>query len=271
MWKYLIVLLLWSGNATAQKSSDEIWVLPSPWLSQPDSVFVIRPDNYNGTSQKYPVVYLLHGYTGSFRQWPRVTDCRYLANLYQAVIICPDAFSSWYISSPYDSGSRMEDFFFRTLVPYVHSHVAVDTANIFISGLSMGGYGALRYFLRHPGYFNTAASTSGALTTDYALLKKVWSTDRMLKDITRYMGNPKTEWEQHGIPYLLTHAKEKPKPFLLDCGTEDVLLPATLRVKKVCDSLKIPVTMTLQPGNHSRAYWKKSIAQHFLFFKESMR
>lgn len=258
----LCVILVLPAIAAAQ--GYEQWVIPSKYLGRNDTVAVIRPLGHN-TSATTPIVYLLHGYTGSHRQWPKVTDCQKLADQYGCVIICPDAFDTWYINSASDSNSRMEDFFFKELVPKVHHIMKVDSSKIFISGLSMGGYGALYYFLRHQNYFTAAASSSGALTTDYALLKRVWSTNKMLQDIGHAMG-PVKRWEQYEIPWLLRHASGTTKPFLMDCGVDDVLLAATKEVEHVADSMKLPVTTIFQPGNHSRAYWAKSILQHFAFF-----
>lgn len=168
----------------------------------------------------------------------------------------------------------MESFFFNELAPKVQQSIAVDKKNIFISGLSMGGYGALHLFLRKSDYFNTAASTSGALEIDAARFRQTsqhfWQSDRMLIDGENVFGKPEQHnWQENNIASLLKNMK-KIKPFLIDCGTEDILYPITVRLKTLSDSLKIPVTFISQPGDHNTEYWSKSIEYHFVYFRQHL-
>ncbi|WP_367118565.1 alpha/beta hydrolase [Chryseobacterium sp.] len=149
----------------------------------------------------------------------------------------------------------------------------MDKNNIFISGLSMGGYGAIRYFLLHQDYFNTAGSTSGAFSLDFDTLSKAsaafFKSTRIIDDLSQSLGSSK-EWNRYTISYLLK-TYNKGRPFLIDCGTEDILFPATLAIKNQADSLKIPVTFISQPGNHNTEYWKRSIEHHFIFFRDHLK
>lgn len=253
-------------------NAQERWVLKSEFVSKPDTVLVFKPKVYDQREQ-YPLVYLLHGYSENYRQWSQTTDLQKLSDQYNMIIVCPDGFVSWYINSPYNKGSRAEDFFFKVLVPKIHSSFSIDKKNIFISGLSMGGYGAIRYFLLHQDYFNTAGSSSGAFSLDFNILSKAsvtfFKTTRVIDDLSVILG-PAKEWNQYSISSLLT-TYNKGNPFLIDCGTEDVLYPATIEVKNLADSLKIPLTFISQPGNHNADYWQKSIEHHFIFFKEHLK
>lgn len=254
--------------------AQEQWILKSEYLSKPDTVLVYKPDNYN-KNKIYPLVYLLHGYSENYKQWSNTTDLKNLSNQYRMIIICPDGYVSWYVNSPYDKGSRTEDFFFKDLVPKVHQSFNIDNKNIFISGLSMGGYGALRYFLLHNDYFNTAGSMSGGLNVDFELLKNVsllfFKNTRVTDDLTKLLGNHKNDdWHQYSIYELLKQSEVK-KSFLIDCGTEDILYPVTTELKTLADSLKIPITFMSQPGDHNTEYWHKSIEQHFIYFKQHLK
>ena len=85
---------------------------------------VIRPSGYNAASDRFPVVYLLHGYGGSQRQWitlaPQLKD---KADEYQMLIVCPDGgIGSWYLDSPVDSNFRYETFVSRELVQFIDQH-----------------------------------------------------------------------------------------------------------------------------------------------------
>ncbi|MDJ1483007.1 alpha/beta hydrolase-fold protein [Cytophagaceae bacterium YF14B1] len=270
LWLTVIAYMTFIHLVTAQ----EQWIFKSPYLSKPDTVLVFKPASYQATN-KYPLTYLLHGYSANYKQWSLTTDCQQLANQYQMIIVCPDGFVSWYVNSPFDKGSRMEDFFFNELVPYVHQHLQIDSNNVFISGLSMGGYGALRYFLLHPDYFNTAGSTSGGLEVDYPLLKSAsilfFKNPRVTDDLTKLLGKPGNTWHIYNIVSLLKEAKTKPKSFLVDCGTEDILFPVHQRLKTTCDQLNIPVTYISQPGNHNTEYWHNAIQHHFIYFSQHIR
>lgn len=269
-----IVILMGLLVISLSLQAQEQWVLKSEYLSEPDTVLVFKPDTYN-KNRKYPLVYLLHGYSENYRQWSQTTDLQKLSDQYGMIIVTPDGFVSWYVNSLYDKGSRMEDFFFKELVPEVHKTFNIDDKNIFISGLSMGGYGALRYFILHNEYFNAAGSTSGGLAVDFDNLKKVsllfFNSTRVTDDLTGLLGSHlKNNWHQYSISELLKTHKTS-KPFLIDCGTEDILYPVTTALKALADSLEIPVTFISQPGGHNTEYWGKSIKHHFIYFDQQLR
>lgn len=272
--KHLIIIVLALTMSISIKAQEK-WILKSENLAKSDTVLIFKPKTYNAT-EKYPLVYLLHGYSENYKQWPQTADLQKLSDQYGFIIVTPDGFTSYYINSPINKSSRYEDFFFKELVPKVHQSFSIDDKNIFISGLSMGGYGALRYCILHSNYFNTAGSTSGALEIEYPNFQKVsqlfWQTDRMTKDLTKNIGNPKTEnWNNYSISTLLKQNPDFKKPFIFDCGTEDVLYPNSENLKKLTDRLKIPTTFISQPGDHNTEYWNKSIEHHFVYFKQHIK
>ncbi|WP_412467935.1 alpha/beta hydrolase [Pedobacter sp. KLB.chiD] len=259
---------------TAAVQAQEKWILKSKYLAKSDTVLVFKPTAYKQAKQ-YPLVYLLHGYSENYRQWSKTTDLQKLADRYGFIIVTPDGFVSWYVNSPFDKKLRYEDFFFDELLPKVHHSFNIDEKNIFISGLSMGGYGALRYFITHHNYFNTAGSTSGALALDFDKLKtaslQFFGNRRLTDDLERLLGNHLNHnWNRYSISELIKNYPVK-KTFLLDCGTEDILFSATLELKSLADHLKIPITFISQPGNHDTDYWRKSIEYHFVFFQQNLK
>lgn len=269
------ILMIMGLLIAAVSQAQEKWILQSENLAKPDTVLIFKPKTYNKIAH-FPLVYLLHGYSENYKQWSQTTDLQKLADQYSFIIVTPDGFTSYYINSPINKASRYEDFFFRELIPKVHQSFNIDDKNIFISGLSMGGYGALRYFILHSDYFNTAGSTSGALEIDCSNFQKVsqhfWQTNRMTDDLTKLLGNPNTEdWHQYSISTLLKEHPNFRKPFIFDCGTEDILYPNSENLKSITDKLKIPITFISQPGDHNTEYWHKSIEHHFLYFKHHLR
>ncbi|MDE1192888.1 MAG: alpha/beta hydrolase-fold protein [Arachidicoccus sp.] len=265
-----MALLIFSVLSQAQETR----IFKSRYLSLPDTVLIYKPDDYNA-EKKYPLVILLHGYSQNYKQWSQTIDVQKLSNQYKMIIVTPDGFTSFYINSAFDKQSQWEDFFFKILFPKINKDFHIDTQNIFVSGLSMGGYGALSLFLSYPDFFNTACSTSGALEINYTKYEKIsrhfWHSNRLTKDAVRIFGNPgSTNWQQNNIYEILKRKKIR-KPFLIDCGTEDPLYPFTYRLKILADNMKLPLTFIAQPGNHNTEYWHKSIEQHFIYFGQHLK
>ena len=69
---------------------------------------VIKPSGYESGSNRYPVVYLLHGHSGDYSNWvARVPDLKTYVDQYQVMVVCPDGgFNSWYLDSPVDTASK---------------------------------------------------------------------------------------------------------------------------------------------------------------------
>lgn len=267
----IVLAFIMSLSANAQ----EKWVLRSERLAKPDTILAFKPAAYSPI-KKWPLVYLLHGYSENYKQWSQTTDLQKLADQYSMIIVTPDGFTSYYINSPINKASRYEEFFFKELVPKVHRSFRIDEQNIFISGLSMGGYGALRYFILHPGYFNTAGATSGAFEIDYPGFRKVsrqfWQDERMTDDLTANLGDPATnDWSKYRLSTLLQQNPGFNKPFIVDCGTEDILFSNYQQLKRLADSLKIPAIFISQPGDHNTAYWRRSIEYHFVYFRQYIK
>ena len=85
---------------------------------------VIKPEGYETQgAKKYPVVYLLHGHGGNYRNWiTRVPHVKTLADQHQMMIVCPDgAIGSWYFDSPIDSNYRYETFVSREVPDFIDS------------------------------------------------------------------------------------------------------------------------------------------------------
>lgn len=255
--------------------AQEKWILKSDFLAKPATVLIFKPRSY-AENERFPLVYLLHGYSENYKQWSQTIDLQKLADQYGFIIATPEGFTSFYINSPINKESQYENFFFKELIPKVHQSFNIDKRNVFISGLSMGGYGALRYFILHRDYFNTAGSTSGALEIDFPNFQKIskhfWQTNRLTDDLIKNIGNPKTiNWHKYSISTLLKQHPEFNSPFIFDCGREDILYSNSEKLRTLTGSLKILPTFITQPGSHNTAYWNRSIEYHFVYFRQHLR
>jgi putative tributyrin esterase len=254
------LFLLLSGSLFAQDNL----IYKSKNLPKPDTTWVFKPKNYNEV-QKLPVIFLLHGYSGNYKQWNNIMDAQKYADEYGFIIVCPDGlFDSWYLNSPVKKDWQYESFFFDELYPDIKAKYKVDDKYIFISGLSMGGHGALHLFIKKPELFTSAGSTSGGV------MLREFSAKYGLSAL---LGNPKENdkiWDEYSVVPNIYKLQSTNKPFIFDCGSEDFFYAYNNDLKKKADELKLKATYISQPGAHNRAYWTKSIKQQFEFFKSQI-
>lgn len=252
-----ILTFIFCYSASAQKQI----IFNSKNLPQADTTWVFTPKKLN-KKHKIPAVILLHGYGGNYKQWDKIMDAQKYADEYGYILICPDGLiKSWYLNSPAKKDWQYENFFFDELLPKIKTDFPVDTTNLFITGLSMGGHGALWLFLKQPNLFKSAGSTSGGVNLMDAVGKF---------GVPELLGNPEKEsdiWSNYSVIKNIDKLKDSKKEIIFDCGPSDFFYQSNNALKQKCDSLKINATYISQPGSHNSAYWKKSIKQQFEFFK----
>ncbi|WP_316770183.1 alpha/beta hydrolase family protein [Pedobacter frigiditerrae] len=257
----LIIAFFWQLSAYSQ----EQLVYQSKNLPKADTTWVFKPKNYKKLD-KLPVMFLLHGYSGNYKQWNNIMNAQKYADEYGFIIICPDGlFSSWYLNSPVKADWQYETFFFNELYPDIKTKYKVDDKNVFISGLSMGGHGALYLFIKRPDLFSGAGSTSGGVKLSDGFGKFG------LGDL---LGNPQADselWKKFSVIENINQLKGNEKPIIFDCGSSDMFYVANNQLKQKCDELKLNATYISQPGGHNKTYWTKSIKQQFEFFKNQLK
>ncbi|MDX6694144.1 MAG: putative tributyrin esterase [Blastocatellia bacterium] len=233
---------------------------------------VIVPAHYTSpeqAKQRYPVIYLLHGYGGHYDNWVAKTKLKEYASRYQFIIVTPEGNNGWYTDSASAPAAKYESYILQELIPDVQRRYrAIETREgRAIAGLSMGGYGALKLGLKHPEMFAFAASMSGALGA------AVW-TESDLRDFGAEL--PRSIMETFGPAGSPTRAandltklvREFPAdrltslPYLyLDCGTEDGLLSFSRRLADLLRERKIPHEYRERPGNHNWEYWDAQVLE----------
>jgi len=174
----LLSLLMWAAGAPAQAQSRiDCNALTSRILKQAVHYCVYLPSGYVGskasTSNDYPVLYFLHG-LGDNEQtlfnsggWTVLDDLRRQHKIGDFLIVAPEGRRSFYINSA-DGKVRYSDFFLREFIPYIEGRFRVrkGRSGRAISGISMGGYGALRLGFAHPEIFSAVSAQSAALMTE---------------------------------------------------------------------------------------------------------
>jgi len=259
--KYFLLFVFLFVNFALQAQG--VFVIKTQLLENPDTVAFYLPKNYKPFEKKtYPVVFLLHGYGGDYKQMGHILNLQNMANSYGFIIVCPDGQKdSWYFDSPTQRNSEFESFFFQDLLPYIKNEFHIDTNAVFITGLSMGGYGAMYLYLRHSRKFAAAGSTSGVLDLNASSLKYSSLSNRL----GEYKQH-KNRFDSFSPVNLLDSIKFTSKPIIFDCGNGDHLYQANKKFKNACDSLHVNAFYFSFPGRHNRAYWRESLPLHFRFF-----
>jgi S-formylglutathione hydrolase FrmB len=174
----LSCFLLIAGSLATAQSRIDCGALNSKILKQVVHYCVYLPAGYDaGASQhppqRYPVLYFLHG-LGDNEQtlfnsggWTLLDDLRNQHKMGDFLIVAPEGRRSFYINSA-DGSVRYNDFFLQEFLPHVEGtyRIRPGRSGRAISGISMGGYGALRFAFAHPELFSAASAQSAALITE---------------------------------------------------------------------------------------------------------
>ena len=121
MRKYTLILCFLLAAATASAAKIDTVAVFSAKMQRDIPALVVVPDA--GAVRRMPVLYLLHGYSGSYMTWQRdVTDLRPLADAYGMIIACPDGENSWYWDSPLDPASQFETFVSQEFPDWIDAH-----------------------------------------------------------------------------------------------------------------------------------------------------
>ena len=156
-----VLVLVQSASAFEEK----VVAVRSEKMNKDVPVTVILPDGY-ADIDKLPVLYLLNGWSGTHRHWPERGNVGPLADMYDVILVMPDTgYDSWYFDSKVTPEYQYETFVTKELIQYVDSNFKTipDRGGRAITGLSMGGHGALFLSFRHQDIFGSAGSMSGGV------------------------------------------------------------------------------------------------------------
>ena len=225
---------------------------------------VILPKSYAEGNTRYPVVYLLHGCGGNYASWITIKpELPQLASQYNLIIVCPDGLiNSWYWNSPLNKEMQFEDYISDEVIRYTDSHyrTIADRSARAISGLSMGGHGAMWNAIRHRDVFGAVGSTSGGL--DIRPFPTNW---KMQNQLGEFASNKK-RWDEHTVINLIPSLKDGDLAIIIDCGVDDFFLEVNRRAHQSLLDHNIKHDYIERPGAHNNAYWNNSIDYQLLFF-----
>ena len=237
---------------------------------------VVLPTSYAKSKTAFPVMYLLHGAYGHFSDWLKNTPNKKLvhnlADQYNMIIVMPEGETfSFYLDSPVNKESQFETFITQEVIQKVdktYKTIANRNGRV-ITGLSMGGHGALYLSAKHPDLFCAAGSMSGAV--DMSTMLNRDSSAQIVKLMQPVFGDKSgnTElYEQNSVLRMADKIKANKLPLIIDCGVDDFLIEPNRELHRGLVYNKTDHDYTERPGAHTWDYWENSLPYHVLFFSK---
>lgn len=221
------------------------------------------PTGYAPATTRYPVLYLLHGFGNTRDEWVDKGGIAALADRLIAagtippcLIVMPSAGESWYL----DSAEAMETAFIRDLLPEIEAHRGgmAERHGRLIAGVSMGGYGALRFALRYPGMFAAAGLLSPAI---YDPLPPPNSASRRSAAFMAAGAFDPALWQRYNYPSLLPkfRAAGRTIPLYVVAGADDELHIGghVNELSRIWTTRHWPGTFLVLPGKHDFVMWRR--------------
>jgi enterochelin esterase-like enzyme len=249
----------------------------SPALERKWTYAVYLPTGYESSSLRYPVLYLLHGNGGTLYDWVNAGRIQATADAMMAsgdippaIIVMPDAGTTWFV----DRKEKMETAFIRDLIPDVERNfraVAARNGRL-VAGLSMGGYGALRFSMKYPEMFAAAALLSPAI---YEPEPPEGSTARRVG----VFGSPDFDaavWKSLNYPTLWDAflARKIAVPMYINSGDDDdfFIEAEATKLYSLLRRNRQPAELRIVNGAHTWAVWESTIADAMRYiFRYSTR
>jgi S-formylglutathione hydrolase FrmB len=263
--------------------------LSTPALTKPTGVRILLPEGYDANpSERYPVLYLLHGAFGNDRDWTTVGDAEAITAGAPLIVVMPDGGNGGWYTNWFNRGAggppEWETYHVGELIPWVDDHyrTIAERDGRAIAGLSMGGFGAMSYAARDPEMFDWAGSFSGAVdiihnvfvagVIDLEALADGGLPDDQFGD--RLLNQP--IWQAHdpwtqapnlrGMTLEIDTGNGQPGPY---DGSRNYYDPIEQQVHGMSVSLHqrllalgIPhIWDDYGPGTHSWPYWQRDLRQ----------
>lgn len=281
--KIILIVLLGVFNVVVCFAAhvDTIQVI-SKLMGKKLNAAVVVPDSYKNSNKAFPVLYLLHGGQGSFRDWltapPDKMLLHNLADQYSIIIVTPEgSLTSYYFDSPFDKGSQYETFISKDVVETVDKtyRTVKEKKGRVIAGLSMGGHGAMYIAARHPDLYCAAGSMSGVMNINTATWKVPPEFAKLrAQNFARLLGPPKdtlNPYPEYTIVGMTDKLKTNDVKLIFDVGVEDFLIEPNRDLHRRLLENGTPHDYIERPGKHEWPYWQNALPYQVLFFQKILK
>jgi S-formylglutathione hydrolase FrmB len=230
---------------------------------------VVLPIDYSdikNSAKRYPTIYLLHGLTGHFNNWTDRTKLNKYATDYKFIIVTPEGDNGWYTDSVTKASDKYESYIVKDLINEIDAKFRTQATREgrIIAGLSMGGYGAVKFGIKYPEIFSIVGTFSGALgATSFT---SATSGASIGGGIDAIFGPADSETRRANDVFKLvrelTAEKQKAMPFIYQsCGTEDFLYQSNRDFMAAIADKKLAREYRESPGRHDWVFWDEQVRQ----------
>jgi S-formylglutathione hydrolase FrmB len=280
----VLALLTLGPFCTAQGRID-CTVIDSHILQRAVRYCVMLPPDYDKEKdKKYPVLYFLHG-LGENEQalmrsggWGLIEDLQREHKVGNFLMVAPEGRGSFFINSA-DGHDRYSDFLITEFLPFIETHYRIirNRKSRGVTGLSMGGFGALRLAFAHPELFGSVSAQSPALITETPTqlngdLRNAGPLSQLLASV---FGNPidVAHWKQNN-PFVLARKNQiqiKTQAIYINCGDQDEygFAVGANQMHKQLLSEGVRHEFHLYPGRHSAEYFLSHLGETIQFHWKS--
>ena len=231
---------------------------------------VILPPNV-AANQKFPVVYLLHGGGGGYRDWSNYSDVAKFAEQ-GLILVMPEGNSSYYVNAAARPLDRYEDYITKDLISDVEGRfpAASGRTNRAIVGVSMGGFGAVVLSFKHPDLYAFAGGISSAL--DVPTRRFSFRRMAQYRGHAQIFGAWGSDTRRENNPYVLANSADPASvPYLyLTCGEQEGLLPANQRFAALLKKRGFKYEFHPGPGGHDWNQWNRTLPELFESLREHL-
>jgi putative tributyrin esterase len=272
---YLLLAVLMRSFTGFAASVDSIEI-PSTVMKKTYKAAVILPESYKKNQSAYPVLYLLHGGGGHFRDWLTLTPdkmaVKNLADQYNLIVVLPEGETfGWYLNSPVNKESQFESYIIDDVIGKIDKtyRTVKDRKGRVITGLSMGGHGALYLSARHPDLFCAAGSMSGAVDLNWTnwTIRPDFLT-RVKQGFQNLIGDTTNMalYANYSVVNMAEKMSTNNVKLIIDCGVDDFLIESNRELHHRLVYNHTPHDYTEHPGAHTWDYWQNSLPYQVLFF-----
>ncbi|MDR7212100.1 alpha/beta hydrolase-fold protein [Flavobacterium piscis] len=275
-FKILVFVFILCSSAMSYAAKVDSLEVASTAMNKTYKAAVVLPNSYSKSKTSFPVLYLLHGAYGHFGDWlkntPNKEVVKNLADQYNIIIVMPEGETfSFYLDSPVNKESQFETFITREVIQKVDkTYRTINSKNgRVITGLSMGGHGALYLSAKHPDLFCAAGSMSGAV--DMSVMLNRDSSAQVIKLMEPVFGDKSNDvkmYEQYAVLNMVDKIKANKLPLIIDCGIDDFLIEPNKELHRRLVYNKVEHDYTERPGAHTWEYWENALPYHVLFFSK---
>ncbi|SFC84994.1 alpha/beta hydrolase [Spirosoma endophyticum] len=273
------LLILSAVSLAAKVDSLDV---PSAVMQKNLKAVVVTPNSYSKGKTTYPVLYLLHGGSGRFSDWiSKTPDKMLLQNLsdqYNLIIVTPEGEPlGGYIDSKFQKDSQFETYITKEVIEKIDNTYRTirDRKGRVITGLSMGGHGALYLSARHPDLYCAAGSMSGAVDLDRKNWKIAPDFEKQIaapfERILGSVGATPDLYAANSVVNMVDKLKTNDLKIIIDCGVDDFLIEPNRELHRRLVYNKTPHDYTERPGGHTWDYWENSLPYHVLFFNKILK